>query len=456
VSESEDVAIETGRRLQLTRESVQSVWMSASSAPYPGTEQHQALQAALVDFYADDPCVLCVAVFGSLGRGDWRPDSDLDLDVVVGDAVRIDVEPELRRLAAAFEAIGERTALVMPAGSDSGDVVFESLMQLSIRYHPLATTKPAILSGLLVLGGRLSQADLEAAARANLRPESPPPLTRAVDECLHHAVSAEGALRAGRLWLAIELTHRARGFLMELFWRARGGVRPIHTFDATAPAKVQALLGTALPAYDPSSIRLAIDSVLDILEHDLEDFAGAGIRLTPEQSTVLRRLGQRIGADRPRLSEPLPLRDQQVVSIRTARPSDAPRLTPLLQAFGETYARTDGLAERIAACTGRETALLAEVDGSMVGFALVEVRTAIGDGGPRAELTDLFVLEAYRRRGIGRLLVSAAETHARARGAETLFLLTGTENDRAQAFYRAVGYSGYSLALRWSLAVETK
>jgi len=92
----------------------------------------------------------------------------------------------------------------------------------------------------------------------------------------------------------------------------------------------------------------------------------------------------------------------------------------------------------------------------MVGFAFVEVRTAIGYGSPRAELTDLFVVEAYQRRGIGRLLVSAAESHAQARGAETLFLLTGTDNDRAQAFYRAVGYSGYSLALRRSLALRTE
>ena len=125
-------------------------------APYPGTEQHQALQAALVDFYADDPRVLCVAVFGSLGRGDWRPDSDLDLDVVVGDGVHIEVEPELRRLGSAFAAIGERAALIIPLHVDSGDMVLESLMQLSIRYHPLATTSPNILSGLLVLGGRLS------------------------------------------------------------------------------------------------------------------------------------------------------------------------------------------------------------------------------------------------------------------------------------------------------------
>lgn len=424
-------------------------------APYPGTEQHQALQAALVDFYADDPRVLCVAVFGSLGRGDWRPDSDLDLDVVVGDGVHIEVEPELRRLGSAFASIGERAALIIPLRVDSGDMVLESLMQLSIRYHPLATTSPNILSGLLVLGGRLSQAELEAAARANHRPDPPPTVTRAVDECLQYAVSAEGALRAGRLWLAIELTHRARGFLMDLFWHRSGGVRPIHTFDAMAPAHVQALLGTALPAYDPSSIRLAIGSILDILEHDLGEFAGDGTRLTPDQSAVLKRLGQRTGIETLGSSEPRQLRGQDVI-IRTARPSDAPRLTPLLQVFGGTYARTEGLAERIAACTGRETALFGELDGRVVGFAFVEVRIAIGDGSPRAELTDLFVLEAYRRRGIGRLLVSAAETHAKARGAETLFLLTGTDNDRAQAFYRAVGYSGYSLALRRSLALRTE
>jgi predicted nucleotidyltransferase len=156
--------------------------MCAASGPFQGTAQLQALQAALVDFYALDPRVLCVAVFGSLGRGDWRPDSDLDLDIVVGNTVQIQLEPELRRLGAAFEAIGERAALVIPVGGDSGDVVFESLMQLSIRYHSLANTSPNILSGLRVLGGRLSQAEVEAAAGANLRPPSTPPSTRSVDD----------------------------------------------------------------------------------------------------------------------------------------------------------------------------------------------------------------------------------------------------------------------------------
>ena len=53
-----------------------------------------------------DPRVLCVAVFGSLGRGDWRPDSDLDLDLVVGEGVHIEVE----RSCAGSARLSQRSA----------------------------------------------------------------------------------------------------------------------------------------------------------------------------------------------------------------------------------------------------------------------------------------------------------------------------------------------------------
>jgi ribosomal protein S18 acetylase RimI-like enzyme len=135
------------------------------------------------------------------------------------------------------------------------------------------------------------------------------------------------------------------------------------------------------------------------------------------------------------------------LAIHAAMPGDASRLAPLLRAFGGSPVRTDGLAERIAACAGREVALLAEFEGEVVGFACVEVRPAIGDFEPRAEVTDLYIREQDRRRGIGRALMSAAEAHARANGAETLFLLTGHTNAAAQAFYRALGYTDYALAL---------
>jgi ribosomal protein S18 acetylase RimI-like enzyme/predicted nucleotidyltransferase len=423
--------------------------MSATPTGYPGTAQHQAMLGAIVDFYADDPRVLAISVFGSLGRGDWRPDSDLDLDVVVADSVRIEIEAELHRLSAAFEPLGERAALIMPHGADNGDVVLESLLQLSVRYHPLADTNPNILSGLRVLGGQLGYAEMEAAARANQRPtaSSPP---HPVDECLHYSITAERALRAERLWLAVELIHLARGLLIGLFWRKQGGIRPIHTFDAEAPAELQALLGTTLPALSPASIRMALGSILDILEHHLEPFADDRTRLTGDQRSVLGQLRKRLGAGGPAFTA-VRLRNQELITIRIARPSDSPRLAPLLHAFGGPRARVDELAERIAACAGREVALLGELNDSLVGFAFVEVRTAIGDGSPRAELTDLYVLDQYQRHGIGRALLRAAEVHAQTHGADTLFLLTGHDNSRAQAFYRALGYDNYALALHRSL-----
>jgi ribosomal protein S18 acetylase RimI-like enzyme len=44
-------------------------------------------------------------------------------------------------------------------------------------------------------------------------------------------------------------------------------------------------------------------------------------------------------------------------------------------------------------------------------------------------------------------LMNAAKCHAYSRGAVTLFLLTGHTNGGAQAFYSALGYTDYALAL---------
>src|SRR5260221_1299756 len=107
---------------------------------YPGSRQHQALLEAIVAYYHADSRILAVSLFGSLARGTWAPYSDLDLDVVIGDGVQMDVLQELERLCASLAAIGQHDAMIVADGNDAGDVVFASLMQFSIRFHPLATT----------------------------------------------------------------------------------------------------------------------------------------------------------------------------------------------------------------------------------------------------------------------------------------------------------------------------
>jgi hypothetical protein len=89
--------------------------------------------------------------------------------VVVADEAKIDVEAELIHLGASFAAIDEHIALLIP-DDDDADVVFRSLMELSIRYHPLVNTSPNIVDSMLLLLGQIDRSTIEDAGRANKLP----------------------------------------------------------------------------------------------------------------------------------------------------------------------------------------------------------------------------------------------------------------------------------------------
>ncbi len=55
-------------------------------------------------------------------------------------------------------------------------------------------------------------------------------------------------------------------------------------------------------------------------------------------------------------------------------------------------------------------------------------------------LNDLFVRRSHRKQGIAKLLMSAAENHARATGAARISLSTQIANTAAQSLYQSLGY----------------
>jgi GNAT superfamily N-acetyltransferase len=77
------------------------------------------------------------------------------------------------------------------------------------------------------------------------------------------------------------------------------------------------------------------------------------------------------------------------------------------------------------------------------GFAIAHLSRAppIHPETCRAEITDLFVAPAARRRGLGRALVAAATRWAKGRGAERLEARVVAGNDLGQAFWRSVGFA---------------
>ncbi len=263
----------------------------ATQSHYPGTPQHQAVLHAIVEHYANDPRILAVAVFGSLGRGNWDQFSDIDLDVVIADQVSLTAVEEITQLCRALEPVGERIAVIIPDDTDAGDVVFESLLQMSVRYHPLATTHPNIVESLQVLTGRIDHAAIAAAGSANRRPRQSVDETLA--ECVRYAAVVDVTLQRYRLWDAIEVLHRLRFLLMELYTLTHGGQRPWQFFQAKAAPDLQAQLGHTLPQYSLVSVQASLERCLDILEHDLGRLTNEQIHLPDAQRNVLKAVRAR-------------------------------------------------------------------------------------------------------------------------------------------------------------------
>jgi len=121
--------------------------------------------------------------------------------------------------------------------------------------------------------------------------------------------------------------------------------------------------------------------------------------------------------------------------LRDFQPSDLSRLSEIDQACfppGIAYSREE-LAGFIAHRSSRTW--VAEEDGRIVGF-VVAGRQPVRVG----HIITIDILEDFRRRGIGKELMSIAESWARKARLELMYLETAEDNLAAQKFYEARGY----------------
>jgi GNAT superfamily N-acetyltransferase len=135
-------------------------------------------------------------------------------------------------------------------------------------------------------------------------------------------------------------------------------------------------------------------------------------------------------------------------TIRDARADDADAIAGLLGQLG--YAADAGSVparlERLAIVGDR--VLVAELDGRVAGLAHLQVTPTIEHDRPAGKIGALVVDEAARGQGLGRALVEAVESEARARGCGIVFLTTADHRDGAHGFYERVGleYTGRRFA----------
>jgi GNAT superfamily N-acetyltransferase len=137
-------------------------------------------------------------------------------------------------------------------------------------------------------------------------------------------------------------------------------------------------------------------------------------------------------------------------SIRAAVPGDEQTLFGLIEELAR-YARlahevtgnAAALREHLFGARPAAEALLAEeqTDGAVqpVGFALYFTNYSTFRTRPGIYLEDLFVVDAHRRRGVGRALLAEIIRIAEGRGAGRVEWNVLQWNERAIAFYRSLG-----------------
>ncbi|MBX0329477.1 GNAT family N-acetyltransferase [Oscillochloris sp. ZM17-4] len=135
------------------------------------------------------------------------------------------------------------------------------------------------------------------------------------------------------------------------------------------------------------------------------------------------------------------------ITIREATPEDAEAIARLNAAHDDLRATPAHIAAHIASYSAVERGYLAEVDGQVAGMACLRLLPSLCDPAPSAELTELFVEAGQRKAGVGRALVRHIEGVAAAAGATRLTLITAWRNTEAHAFYHALGYRLWCLAM---------
>jgi GNAT superfamily N-acetyltransferase len=151
------------------------------------------------------------------------------------------------------------------------------------------------------------------------------------------------------------------------------------------------------------------------------------------------------------------------VSVRRATSEDLPRVVELITAHAEyenCAISVTGLATRLADTLiepqTRAACFVAEIDTSpscVIGYATCTTEFATWSATEYLHMDTLYIDDAYRNHGTGRLLMNAITTHASHRGLSEVQWQTPDWNTDAIRFYERVGATATSKA-RFKLAIE--
>ena len=130
-----------------------------------------------------------------------------------------------------------------------------------------------------------------------------------------------------------------------------------------------------------------------------------------------------------------------MVKFRLALVQDAQSLKYLNDLFnGKNCNSIERIRESLDHNT-QEIVCVAEDEGVLLGFCCGQVFKSMCYEVNYGEITELFILDDYRRKGVGKGLMAFLEGEFQKHDIRSYQLFTGRDNDIAKRFYQSCGYS---------------
>jgi len=132
--------------------------------------------------------------------------------------------------------------------------------------------------------------------------------------------------------------------------------------------------------------------------------------------------------------------------IRKAVPEDLENLLPLLAGFSKesgTNFSQEHLISGLQPLLNNEQlglVFVAELEGHLVGYAVIGWGWGIESGGREALIDEVFVLEANRNQGIGAKILTTAIESLKKHDTKAVFLETEVQNPNSRKLYQNLGF----------------
>lgn len=149
---------------------------------------------------------------------------------------------------------------------------------------------------------------------------------------------------------------------------------------------------------------------------------------------------------RPTKSKPpKPPKPEPKPKIRDAKPSDAERLVELINELGHEIDEKSVRKNLKALKKANQLPLVATLGKQVVGLCGIHKMVTVHRPAPVGRISVMVVAKEAQGRGIGRMLVDAAEQWCRKAGCQIVEVTSNDRRTQAHAFYRHMGYERSSI-----------